>query len=163
MAKGKYHEWLTEEGLVLLKAWARDGYTDEMLAQKMGISTSTLYDWKGKYPEISEALKKGKEFVDVQVENALLKRALGFEYDEVMEEAKTDEYGNITEKHKKITKKMIPPDTGAAMAWLKNRCPKKWRNDQEHKVEHGFSENVGGTSIQFYIPDNGRDKGGDDG
>ncbi|AJO24794.1 Phage protein [Heyndrickxia coagulans] len=48
----------------------------------MSISRSTLNEWKKKYPDISDALKKGKEVVDLQVENALLKRALGYEYTE---------------------------------------------------------------------------------
>lgn len=160
MGKGKYHEWLTDEGLTLLRAWARDGATDEIIAQKIGISNSTLYAWKDRYPEFSEALKKGKEIVDIQVENALLKRALGFEYDEITQEIKEDENGK-KEKHQKVVKKMVPPDTGAAMAWLKNRCPKKWRDN--HKVDHSFNENAGGASIQIYIPDNGRNKGGDSG
>ena len=77
VAKGKYQEWLEPDGLLLLEGWARDGLTDEQLAEKMEISPSTLYEWKVKYPEISEALKKGKEVVDYQVENALLNKALG--------------------------------------------------------------------------------------
>lgn len=76
MAKGKYQEWLEPDGLLLLEGWARDGLTDEQIAHNMGIVTSTLYDWKKKYSEISEALKKGKEVVDIEVENALLKSAL---------------------------------------------------------------------------------------
>lgn len=75
IAKGKYQKWLEPEGLLLLEAWARDGLTDEQIADKMGITTSTLYDWKNKYSEISEALKRGKEVVDVEVENALLNLA----------------------------------------------------------------------------------------
>ena len=86
VAKGKYQYWLTEEGLLLLQGWARDGLTDEAIAKKMKISSSTLYEYKKKYSEISEALKKGKEVVDIQVENALLKRALGFTYKEVVKE-----------------------------------------------------------------------------
>lgn len=61
MAKGKYQRWLEPDGLLLLEGWARDGLTDEQLAEKMGINPATLYDWKNKHPEISEALKKGKE------------------------------------------------------------------------------------------------------
>ena len=81
MAKGKYEYWLTSEGLLLLEGWARDGLTDEQIAHNMGISRSTLNQWKEKYPDISDTLKKGKEVVDRQVENALLKRALGYHYD----------------------------------------------------------------------------------
>lgn len=76
MAKGKYEYWLTEDGLLLLSAWARDGLTDEELAAKMKIVPSTLYEWKNKFPDISEALKKGKEIIDIQVENVLLSKAL---------------------------------------------------------------------------------------
>ncbi|TWT04615.1 helix-turn-helix domain-containing protein [Planomicrobium sp. CPCC 101079] len=83
MAKGKYLEWITEEGLTLLNGWARDGLTDEQIAHNIGISRSTLNEWKKKYPDISDTLKKGKEVVDRQVENALLKRALGYDYEEV--------------------------------------------------------------------------------
>lgn len=80
--RGKYQEWLTKEGLVKLEGWARDGLTDEQIATNMGISRSTLNEWKKKYPDISDTLKRGKEVVDRQVENALLKRALGYEYTE---------------------------------------------------------------------------------
>lgn len=76
MAKGKYKDWLTPEGLMILKGWARDGLIDEQIADKMGIAPSTLYRWKDEYKEISEALKEGKEVVDYQVENALLNKAI---------------------------------------------------------------------------------------
>lgn len=76
MAKGKYEYWLTPEGLLLLKGWARDGLIDVQIAENMGIAASTLYRWKNEHKEISEALKRGKEVVDYQVENALLNNAL---------------------------------------------------------------------------------------
>ena len=53
MAKGKYQQWLEPEGLTLLEGWARDGLTDEQIAGNIGINTSTLYDWKNKFPKIS--------------------------------------------------------------------------------------------------------------
>ncbi len=82
MAKGKYEYWLTPDGLLLLEAWARNGLTDEQIAHNLNITSSTYYEWKKKYPEISEAIKRGKEVVDVLVENALLKRALGYSFNE---------------------------------------------------------------------------------
>ena len=81
MAKGKYAYWLTEEGLIKLEGWAKDGLSDEQIADNMGIATSSLYVWKNKYVEIAEALKKGKEIVDRHVENALYKRATGYSYE----------------------------------------------------------------------------------
>lgn len=60
----------------MLQGWAREGLTDVQIADNIGINISTIYDWKKKYPEFNNALKRGKEVVDYEVENALLKRAL---------------------------------------------------------------------------------------
>ena len=123
MAKGKYEYWLTPEGLLKLEGWARDGLTDEQIAENAGINPATLYVWKKKYPEISESLKRGKEVVDRQVENALLKRALGYEYEEVKEKFE----GNVMTE-RTVTKKEVVPDVTAQIFWLKNRRPDKWRD-----------------------------------
>lgn len=76
MAKGKFEYWLTDPGLRRVKGWATDGLTLEQVAENMGISLSTLCEWRNRYPEISEALKEGKDDVDRQVENALFRSAL---------------------------------------------------------------------------------------
>ena len=125
MAKGKYEHWLTMEGLLELEGWARDGLTDEQVAYNMGINRATLYRWKEKYCDIYDALKRGKEVVDRQVENALLKRALGYEYTETTREyiPELDEMKTT----KKVTKQ-VAPDTTAQIFWLKNRKPDKWRD-----------------------------------
>lgn len=139
MAKGKYQEWLTPDGITRLEAWARDGLTDEQLAAKIGITATTLYDWKNKYAVISEALKRGKEVVDVEVENALLKRAMGYEYTETRTEVAED--GST--KTIKVQKSM-PPDTTAQIFWLKNRRPAVWRDKQqvEHSTDKPFEVNI---------------------
>ncbi len=80
MAKGKYEYWITPEGLLKIEGWARDGLTDEQIAENIGISRSTLNMWKNRYSDISDTLKRGKDVIDLQVENALLRRALGYEY-----------------------------------------------------------------------------------
>ena len=126
MAKGKYQEWLTPEGLLKIEGWARDGLIDEQIAQNIGIRAATLYEWKKRFPQFSEALKKGKEIVDRQVENALLKRALGYEYEEVKEKF---EGGELTERT--VTKKEVVADTTAQIFWLKNRKPDTWRDKPE--------------------------------
>lgn len=123
MAKGKYTKWLEPDNLLLLQAWARDGLTDEQIAHNMGIRRATLYVWKKKYPYISDALKKGKEVVDVEVENALLKRALGYDYNEVTE---IRENGVVTQR--KVVKKHVVPDVTAQIFWIKNRKPDIWRD-----------------------------------
>lgn len=133
MAKGKYHDWLTNEGLLTVEGWARDGLTDEQIAHNIGITAKTLYEWKKKYGAICEALKNGKEVVDRQVENALLKRALGYEYEEI-----TSEFG---EEVKRV-KKHVVPDTTAQIFWLKNRKPENWRNKPPDETDQESIEKL---------------------
>ncbi|MBD8037102.1 helix-turn-helix domain-containing protein [Solibacillus sp. A46] len=134
-AKGKYQEWLTPEGLIKIEGWAMDGLTDEQIAKNIRITSSTLYEWKKRYSEISEALKRGKEIVDRQVENALLKRALGYRYDEVTRELVEDlENGGMKLDVTKVVTKEVQPDVTAQIFWLKNRKPTEWRDKQQ--VEH---------------------------
>lgn len=136
MAKGKYQDWLTSEGLLKLEAWARDGLTDEQIAHNMGIGKTTFYRWKNENREIRESLKKGKEVVDIQVENALLKRALGYEYKERTKERIFDiESGEHRMVITKEVRKEVVPDTTAQIFWLKNRRPDLWRDRKEVGVE----------------------------
>ena len=123
MARGKYEYWLTPEGLLKIEGWARDGLTDEQIALNIGISRSTLNTWKDRYSDISDTLKRGKDIVDRQVESALLRRALGYEYEEVKKKFEGDV---LIEKT--VTKKEVIPDTTAQIFWLKNRKPDKWRD-----------------------------------
>lgn len=142
MAKGKYEHWLTEEGLLQLEAWARDGLTDEQIAANIGIHRDTLNEWKKRYSDIFDTLKRGKAVVDIQVENALLKRALGYSYTETTREA---QFNPQTEKYemvvtKEVTKEVVP-DTTAQIFWLKNRKPGDWRDKRDVAVEGSLNTN----------------------
>lgn len=135
MAKGKYGDWLTADGLLLIEGWARDGLTDEQIARKIGINPATLYKWLDKYGEIGKAIKKGKAPVDVEVENALLKKALGFSVKikkpiKVRTKKQLKDKGTIEEERIEYAEEeiYIPPDTTAQIFWLKNRRPDKWRD-----------------------------------
>lgn len=122
----KINDWLEKDKLILLEGWARDGLTDEQIAKNMGIATSTLYNWKKESIEFLEALKKGKEVVDFEVENALLKKALG--YTITLNKQKVTKDGDVVD----ITEEVhVPPDTTAQIFWLKNRQTKKWRDKVE--------------------------------
>ena len=92
----------------------------------MGISLSTFYAWKEKFPDISEAIKKGKEIIDFEVEQALLKRALGYTYTETRKEIDANGKKKVI-----VTEKQVEPDTVAQIFWLRNRKPDKWRNHPE--------------------------------
>jgi hypothetical protein len=140
--KGKFEEWLTEDGLTTVEGWARDGLTDEQIAHNIGIAERTFTDWKDRFPAISAALKKGKAPVDIQVENALLKRALG-QIVKVKKPIKLKHKGQIPGKgfieEERIEyaeeEVYIPPDTTAQIFWLKNRRPDKWRDKVEGAPE----------------------------
>lgn len=126
MAKKRYEAWVTPEGLLKIEGWARDGLIESEIAHNMGISVKTLYNWKERHLPILQALKNGKEVTDLKVENALLKRALGYDYEETTEED-SEEHGWKT---KRVTKH-VPGDTTAQIFWLKNRRPDKWRDRPE--------------------------------
>lgn len=121
----KYTEWLTEEGLIKINGWARDGLIDEQIATNIGVSYSTFRDWKKKFPALSAALKNGKEVVDRQVENALFKSAVGFIY----EEETVTNAGDVV-----LVKKYSKPNTTAQIFWLKNRKRNQWTDKSEVEV-----------------------------
>lgn len=133
MARPSKYESHVKPKLNLVESWARDGLIDEQIAHNLGIGVATLYEYKNKYPEFSEALKNGKDDIDIMVENALLKRALGYTYDEV-----TIESGVET---KRVTKE-VQPDTTAQIFWLKNRRPQAWRDKQDLDVSGDLSFKV---------------------
>lgn len=139
MAKSKWSD--IKEKLILVECWARDGLTDEQISNNLGISTTTFYEYKKNYPEFSESLKRGKEIVDYEVENALLKRALGYEFEEKTYETRWDEnQGRFREVLAKKVRKEVVPDTTAQIYWLNNRKPKQWRNKRNE--EEGNNENL---------------------
>ncbi|MFG5393525.1 helix-turn-helix domain-containing protein [Enterococcus faecalis] len=132
----KYTEWITEEGLIKIGGWAKDGLTDEQIAQNIGISRSTLNEWKKRFPDIKDTIKRGKEVVDRQVENALFKSAVGYEYTEITKEL-TDSGMKVT---KRVTKQVAPNPT-SAIFWLKNRKPDVWRDKKQTEVSGSMQLN----------------------
>lgn len=147
MANSKWED--IEDKLNLVEGWARDGLIDKQIAHNLGIGYTTFKDYKNKYSAFSAALKKGKEVVDYEVENALLKRALGYEYTETTKERilQKDENGRpLVDIHgipcykmvvTKTVKKEVAPDTTAQIFWLKNRKPNEWRDKRD--IEHSGS------------------------
>lgn len=142
MAKSTITEWEEIDKLLLLEAWARDGLTDEQIAGNMGITVRSLYNWKKRSILIFQSLKTGKEVADIEVENALRKKALGFrETEQVVSSRRVVEYDEgkrvreVTEPVVTQVEKYYPPDTTAQIFWLKNRKPDKWRDKQEAKVD----------------------------
>lgn len=132
IAKSKY-ETDVKPRLVEIEAWKRDGLTDEQIFKNLGISKDTFYKYKDKYTDFSDALKKGKEVADIEVENALFKRAIGYKYKEVIKEVKEID-GKKSTYIKEVVKEM-PGDVGAQIFWLKNRKSRKWKDKQDIDIE----------------------------
>lgn len=152
----KIDKWTNEEGLTLIEGWARMGLTDQQISHNMGISRKTLAEWKKKHEDIEKAIARGKEVVDIEVENSLLQKALGI----ATKVKKPIKVKTVEYKDGKRVKEVehieyadeevyIPPDTTAMIFWLKNRKQEKWKNDpqllelrkQELKIKKEKSEN----------------------
>jgi len=132
MGSNKMNAWCEPDNLIKLKGWARDGLSEEQIAHNMGIGRVTLRSWRAKSEIIASALKTTKDVVDKEVENALYKRAMGFEYTETVEERKLNpETGQFEMVVTKRVNKVALPDTTAQIFWLKNRKPDVWRDKRE--------------------------------
>jgi 16S rRNA C967 or C1407 C5-methylase (RsmB/RsmF family) len=133
--KCKYDDYVKPK-LALIEAWARDGYIEEDIAKKLGVSRASLSEYKKTQPDLVNALKRGREVIDYEVENALLKSALGYEYyEETFETHWHDVKKEFVEVCVKRVKKTMPPSNTAQIFWLKNRKPKEWRDTKEIKHE----------------------------
>lgn len=136
MVKSKYESHVKPR-LEEIGHWARDGLLEIEICKRIGVAESTFNKYKNDYPQLKEVLKKNKEFADYRVEDALYKRALGYEYEEVTKERvfneKTGKY-EFAETKRQI--KQMAPDTTAQIFWLKNRQPRKWR-DKQHIENSG--------------------------
>ena len=108
------------------------GFTDEELAKEFEVSRRTLNEWKTKYPDFLHSLKSGKSIADGEVAKSLYKRAMGYKGKAI--KFATFE-GRITDQLEYEAE--YPPDTTAAIFWLKNRQPGKWREKHEDKAESG--------------------------
>jgi hypothetical protein len=130
------------------------GATDTELAEFFNCAESTLNLWKIEHQDFSESLKKGKILADANVAERLYQRAMGFEHES--EEIKVIPRGNGegSDIERVPITKIYPPDTAAAIFWLKNRQKKKWRD----KVENVYVDDDGNPlPVQIIrLPDNGR-------
>ena len=117
------------------------GATDREMADFFEVSEQTFYTWKHEHPEFLEALRKGKEEADANVASRLYARAIGYEHDDVHI---SNYQGQVTQTP---IRKHYPPDTAAAIIWLKNRQPKRWRDKVDHevsgKVDHEHKLDIG--------------------
>ena len=125
MARSK---WLqVKDKLRLVEEWARSGLTEGQISANLGISRSTVSDFKNKHRELAEALSRGRAVAVAQLENALYKRALGFNYEETKVSIRVIN-GKEVKYTEKSTKYQVP-DVGAIIILLKNKDCRNWSND----------------------------------
>ncbi len=110
------------------------GLTDREMAEFFEVNEDTVNEWKKVHPEFSESLKSGKDVADANVAERLYQRAMGYEHNDI--ELKVVALGNNmgSEVQEIPVRKYYPPDTGAAMAWLKNRRKQNWRDKQDYEI-----------------------------
>lgn len=128
--------------LDLVVGWCRRGLTNEQVADNLGISLQSFDNYMKRYEEFADAVDKGREPCEIHIENALVKRALGYSYKEVTRERKLvrnpetgeDEYKLVVTKS--VTKHVIP-DVGAQQYYLEHRAPKRWE-----KVPSAYVDSV---------------------
>lgn len=150
-------EWLEDDNLMLLACWARDGLNYTQIAERIGIHLDTFADWRRDYPEIGKAVARGKELVDYMVENALLKRALGYKTKEVkVTIGKKNVGGEFYEVLKETTEKELAPDVTACLAWLNNKKPNEWRRNRDKFMELSEED----TKLEITINRGNPDKDG---
>lgn len=121
------------------------GATDTEMADFFEISAATFYNWRSEHPKFLESIKKGKEDADATVSQSLFKRANGYSHKDVDIRTVSVGQGGGSEIVQTPIIKHYPPDTIAAIFWLKNRQPAKWRD----KVETGFTDKDGNDVKPF--------------
>lgn len=132
----KVDYWLTDDGLELIKNWSRNTFSKSEIADRMGVNINTLLKWQKQYVEINEAMNVTREIVDFQVENAVLKAALGYKTKEIkVTVGKKVVNGEMVEMLKETTVKEVPPNIKAAMFWLNNRKFDDWKLNRDKVVE----------------------------
>ena len=119
--------WLSEDGITLISQWRREGIPfEEIAATYVGVSSNTLWRWTKGSRELAVALQVSKDCVNSKVEEALLKRALGYDYDET-----TSELVEGSMRITKVVRKHVSPDVKACLSWLFSRRPDRWRAIQD--------------------------------
>lgn len=134
MAASKY-ETVVLPNLILIEKWAREGATEKEIASRLGIAYSTFREYRAKYSALSALLKRGKEIVDAEVENALLEKTKGgkvlLKRPLKIKKAFYVEGKKVREEEEIVYadyEEYIIPDTVAQIYWLKNRDPAHWRD-----------------------------------
>ncbi|MCI1693296.1 transposase [Aneurinibacillus aneurinilyticus] len=122
-----------------IQKWCEEGLTNDVICKRLNIAQSTWYEYQKEYPMLSELVKMGKSVIDSQVENSLLKAALGYDYEEIKTIVEEDKNGKKRTRIEKV-KRHQPPNPTAMIFWLKNRAPDNWNDRREIMIDTKQSE-----------------------
>jgi hypothetical protein len=120
-----------EEYCIQVEKLCKLGATDKEIADFFEVTEQTINNWKTDFPEFFESIKRGKTLADANVADRLYQRAIGFEHDSEEIKIVSDGQGMGSSIERVPVRKIYPPDTAAAIFWLKNRQRNKWRDKQE--------------------------------
>lgn len=130
--------WLSEEGLQLIAGWRRNGVALSKIAtENIGVSKTAFWGWYRESEDLRKACANAKDVADYTVEDALYRRAVGYDYFEETYELVEGEMLLIRRQ-----KRHMPPDTKAIMQWLFNRLPNQWRAQQEPLEQTQYTETI---------------------
>ena len=133
----KATEWLTDDKLLVIKGWARDGLTNKEIAHNVGVRADTFSTWVTRYAKLSQALKDGRQPVLVKLEDSMLHKSQGYFVEEVKTEIYEHTDGRTSKKITK-TKRWIPEDTTMLIFLAKNKMPNKYSDHPDPVAEELF-------------------------
>lgn len=130
--------WLSKEGLLLIMGWRRNGVALTVIAEEhIGVHRNTFWGWYKESEELRKACAIAKDVADAAVEDALWRRAVGYDY--------WEEVWDLIEGELRLSRKLkkhMPPDSKAIMQWLFNRLPLQWRALQEPLQDTQYTETI---------------------
>ncbi|MDD4564237.1 MAG: transposase [Eubacteriales bacterium] len=135
-------KWLTNvfPRLAEIRDWCLEGKTNEQMCELLGISQDSWYTYMKEHEELNSLVYAAKSVIDSQVENAVLKSALGFEYEEIKTIIEEDRNGKKRTRIEKV-KRYMPPNASAQAFWLRNRKKEEWGDKKEIIIDTTSLEN----------------------
>lgn len=122
--------------------YAKDGYLDKQIAEILGVSVYTFSRWSKKYPQLGQALKRGRDVANIELKRAMLKTASGYEIEETETTVILDKNQQPKGYRQTKRKRHIPPSTTMQIFLAKNRMPEEFRDVNRHEVEMSGSLKV---------------------
>ncbi|MBE6646108.1 MAG: hypothetical protein E7611_00535 [Ruminococcaceae bacterium] len=139
--QGSYKKWCDRYGFETIRRLAEEGFSDEEIAERCGLTFDVFQRWRKKYAKFRDAIEIGRKEADFSVVEALYKKATGYSVKtNKTHKLKRVDYDPDTGKKVKEYEELavgfdesyVPPDLKAEIFWLKNRQPCRWKEKELH-------------------------------